>query len=556
MTETSTETKLSTTTNESLEFECIVCKCEIDDLRELVVCGTCHSAYHRDCLKLAFSDRKSHFYHSCANCTRMFSFSTLLKMNEVSKYELFNGLFAQRSERISNVIRSVTSIFKSIETSYVPHENTYALLCMYMDVQRLNKSDGYVGMQEFIRLQFTPANHDLIFAVVEAMKNGLFFIHSNFGIAQSQWPMLRQELMHAFSVLNISQSEFFDIYDLVSTESSNRKFENLQAPKVDSSTSIKTIWGDVGYPRFKHLFDVFKSMIDARMKQSPFPRFVKYISRGIQHLCSRLDCDGVVVNNECLTCKRMHCSRCGKLEHEGLCEAEDMIQYGLIQDHKVICHNCRSYIKRTIKNLPNKWYCPICRKAFMIKEDSLYEVQPTFDQLIESISHDDVKPLIDNIFEYSSRTCMQLLSHLKRINVNMQSNIFYQFAQVFIQESHSNHTNFINDMLISNAISKKLDLQSEAASIPFSKSLHFMIFEFPGIIKNDLIALMKGIASGESFDKSLDRMSAIMRTHNDIISMYKLGIPNEGIDYYTKQLLPLIRKDDIKMQEWAKQNLM
>lgn len=542
-----------------MQFECIVCYGEIK-LSELVVCGRCHAAYHRDCLKMSFSDKKSKFYHCCAACTNMFSFTTLLQMNEMSKYELFNNLFARRSEATTLTIREVASIFRSIESSYVPYENTYALMCLYMDYQRfsnagVDQSESMQGIETFIRIQPMPTSNDLIFAVVEAMKQGLYFVHSNFAIAESQWPILQRELS-SFPIMKLSTNEFFDIYDLVSTAPSNRKFENLLAPKIEASSSIKTIWGHSAYPRFGRLYEIYKSMVDARMKKPLFPKFVKYISPDVQHLCAKLDCDGLVIHNVCTSCHSKHCSRCGRLEHEGLCEADDIINYGLIIDHKVICHNCRSYIKRTPKNIPNRWYCPICRKAFMIRDDKLYETQATFDQLIESISHNDVGPIIDGIFDYSSRTCMQLLSYLKKVNINMKSNVFYQFAQVFIQEYQMKNGNFINDTLIMNAVSKPLDSNLEVGTIPFSKSLLFMLYEFPGIIKNELIVLMKGIANGESFEQSLERMTTIMQMHNDIVGMYRTGIANERTDYYTKQLRPLIRKEDVEMQEWAKKNLI
>ena len=130
-------------------FSCIICYEEID-LKDLVVCANCHSAYHRDCLKLAYVDRTSRLYHCCSYCTLKMSTLTLIKLGEIQYRDIFNILISEKAGLIIKSLNKVNSIIKQISDSYLPHEQTYAMLCWYMTKKQFDEPERCEGMETFI----------------------------------------------------------------------------------------------------------------------------------------------------------------------------------------------------------------------------------------------------------------------------------------------------------------------------------------------------------------------------------------------------------------------
>ena len=530
-------------------LNCIICY-EAIEPRDLVVCTNCHSAYHRDCLKLAYADRSSHLYHCCSYCTLKMSMITLIRMNEISINEMFNRLLKEKAGALIVAIRDVYSIFEEISSSFVAHEQTYAMLCWYMTKKRFEEPDKYRGLECIVEISSISDSYDKMLAVVDAMRSGLYFIHSNLSISEFQWPSLRTEL-EEFESLKISDEEFFDIYDLVSTNQSKRTFNNLSIPRIEAMTLLSSMFEHPEHPRYKRLQSIMKSMILTRAH--PKPKHIMYIAEAVQ-LCARLNCDGLVFSQpdesnpriqhlECNRCGGCHCKQCGRLEHEGLCDADDMVEYSNRLEHQHICYNCRSYIKLTPKNTKTRWYCPICREAFIIKDLKLFKTDATFDQLIESVTYNNIGPIIDNIFDYIPRTRSQLLSYLMKTNAEPASNILYQFAQILIQEGTKNREEELLDILMGQASNIRA---GGKIYWPEAKMNDFIVKEFVYIVRDDIISMLKTIACEHSFDKALIIMSSIVDTYK--------AIARNG-DMYFKQFRALIKPTDEKMKKWVAENL-
>lgn len=526
-------------------LECVICKCEIEP-RELVVCTNCHSAYHRECLKLAFSDKRSHLYHCCSYCTVRLSFMTLIHAGEVSVEEIEERVINERASSALNAIGMMRKLICEIDNSYVRYEHTYAFMTWYMTMKQLKNPVECQGMETFIDIVIDPVNNENILKLIDAINDGMYFVHSNFVISKSQISSLLIALAST-QISKLTDDEFFDIYDLVSDTPSKHTFKNLDAPKVESNMRLGAFRTQTEHPRYQRYRALLKKMSLNRLKPKIRPLQICETSyNNVVQLCSKISCDGYVIGgkeNECVRCHLIHCKRCGRAAHKGLCDAVDVVENSNRLELQHICFNCHAYINITPKNNKNNWYCTICKKAFRVDGYKLYETEPTYEQLIETIVHNDVTPLLDSFFTFSHRVQLQLLQYLRRTCLEPQLNTFYLFIQILIQLNAKYTDELIIDTLITATESARFGTK---VLWPANKSQEFLKHEFILIVKEDVISLLKLLSTEPSFDKVSAQMSSIIEAYKVLIQ--------DPTDCF-KQFKALIKSDDARMLRWSKENL-